>query len=255
MTVEASRGFYSSDEYRRIYEGEGDLLQKAVARFDGKYGGHIFEALHPEMAARGFSTVAEVGCAAGWNLVHFIERGYRAVGYDYSSTLVALGQSRGIDVKTGSVDDVIGSFDAIILNHVLEHLPRPIDSLRLLSQHLNPGGIMYIAVPNIDNFGVGQLQNAHIYYFSPRTFVRYLAVAGLKLLTFGPAERIHMYGIFEPAPRLPLAHPSKPEYPFMQRKILKARAREGVLNILDRVGVGETARTLYRRLLRRAENP
>src|SRR2546428_5828054 len=82
MTAEASREFYSSDEYRRIYESEGDFLLKAVTRFDGKYGRHIFEALHPEMAARGFSTVGEVGCAAGWNLVHFIERGYRAVGYD-----------------------------------------------------------------------------------------------------------------------------------------------------------------------------
>lgn len=41
-----------------------------------------------------------------------------------------------------------GVYDVIALWHVVEHLPDPWASLKLLAQHLNPGGVLIIAAPN-----------------------------------------------------------------------------------------------------------
>jgi len=69
--------------------------------------------------------------------------------------------------------------------------------MKSILQHLNANGILYAGVPNIDNFGKGQFQNAHIYYFSPRTFHYYMTMCDLEMIKCGSAENYHMYGIFK----------------------------------------------------------
>jgi SAM-dependent methyltransferase len=101
-------------------------------------------------------------------------------------------------MKQGSVDDIQGQFDIIFLNHVWEHLLDPVGALTKTLRHLKSGGIIYIAVPNIFNGMLFQFQNAHTYYFDPRTFHYYASTAGLNMISFGSAEGSHMFGIFKP---------------------------------------------------------
>ena len=57
--------------------------------------------------------------------------------------------------------------------------------------------MVFIGVPDMDRyFDIRQLQNAHVLYFTPRTFKYYMDICGLTGITFG-AHSIHMYGIFE----------------------------------------------------------
>jgi 2-polyprenyl-3-methyl-5-hydroxy-6-metoxy-1,4-benzoquinol methylase len=44
------------------------------------------------------------------------------------------------------------SFDAIIFNDVLEHLPDPAEALQLAHQLLTPGGVVIASIPNIRQF-------------------------------------------------------------------------------------------------------
>jgi hypothetical protein len=53
-----------------------------------------------------------------------------------------------------------------------------------------------VGVPNIEKFGMGHLQNAHTYYFSPKTLRYYMAKCGLKMVYHHPELKWHMFVIF-----------------------------------------------------------
>jgi SAM-dependent methyltransferase len=81
--------------------------------------------------------------AAGWD----------AIGLEVDAAAVAAARSSGLDVALGTVEDApfaAGSFDAITLSHVLEHLHDPIASLRACLRLLRPNGVLWLATPNLD---------------------------------------------------------------------------------------------------------
>ena len=187
--------FYSSDEYRYLYEGE-NFLDLCKLRYGSS--NHIFKQLFSIISDLGLHSILEFGCGGGWNLLPFYEAGYKVKGYDYSFSLAFLGKSYGLDIINGSYDELQQNddkFDVIILNHVIEHFTDLFYSLNFIIRYLNNNGIVYIAVPNIDNFAKSQFQNAHVYYFSPRTFKYYLSVCNLELMQFGSVETIHMSAV------------------------------------------------------------
>ena len=196
MTAEEYSNFYSSDLYRICYQGN-DYREICERKYTQKAGQHIFDEVNKAKPINTNTTILEFGAGGGWNLLPFIKAGAKVLGMDYSPTLVKLGNEHEINMAQGSFNDVRGFYDVIILNHVLEHFLNPVDSLKTIARHLSKDGIIYIAVPNIINFGMGQLQNAHTYYFTPETFVYYCKQSGLKPIREGVAEQIHMFGIFE----------------------------------------------------------
>ena len=62
LTEEEYDRFYSSDEYRYLYEGE-TFLKKDAKRY--VESNHIFDDLAPIMKERGLNTILEVGCGGG----------------------------------------------------------------------------------------------------------------------------------------------------------------------------------------------
>lgn len=253
LTEEAYRDFYSSDEYRSIYEGEGDHLESARHRYEIGSGKDIFDAVFPFMNERRLSTVMEFGCGGGWNLIHFLHAGYEVTGYDYSPSLIELGKGKGLNLIVGSFGELKGRYDLIILNHVIEHFTDLSTSIKILCDHLNPSGVLFIAVPNMDHFYMGQLQNGHTYYFTPRTFKHYLALNGLKIIQFGSVEGIHMYGIFEISKNPIQCHISlNHEFPIMKRKVQQGILKAKIGTILDSMGIGQIVRKSYHHLSSRS---
>lgn len=45
-----------------------------------------------------------------------------------------------------------GSFDVVVMTHVLEHLADPVAALRQVAQSLNPNGVLYVAVPDSESW-------------------------------------------------------------------------------------------------------
>lgn len=200
------RDFYLSDTYRFCYEGK-DFTVNSLFRYEPGYAKHIFSEVNGIRKIQPGVRVLEIGAAGGWNLVPFLKAGAEVLGVEYSASLTQLGLSQGIPMQQGDGMDVTGQFDVIIINHVMEHFLAPVISLQKIAQHLEENGIIYIAVPNISRFDISQIQNAHTYYFTSQTFGYYCAQAGLQLLKFGKAEKIHMFGIFsrsvdQPKPEL-----------------------------------------------------
>ena len=192
MTDQSYKIFYSTDIYRTVYE-EQNYLEMANMRLKNDYGKYVFEDLSPMLKDDKDLNVLEFGCGGGWNLIHFFNAGYKVVGYDYSPNLTQIGRKYGLDLREGTIQDIEGEYDVIIVNHVMEHFTDLLGSMNSILRHLKPGGLIYIGVPNIDNYGFQQLQNAHVYYFTPRTFKYFMSSCGLKNIKFGAAQNFHMF--------------------------------------------------------------
>jgi SAM-dependent methyltransferase len=197
MTEESFREFYTSDIYRKCYESENYIQLYKETKYSQQTGLHIYNEITKVVKDISICSVMEFGAGGGWNLLPFIKAGANVLGIEYSTSLVNLGRNFGINMKQGSIDEIEGMFDIIIINHVLEHFSNPVESLKKILTHLKKDGIIYIAVPNNRNFWLGDLQNAHTYYFSPKTFIYYCFMADLKVLASGPSEDIHIFGIFK----------------------------------------------------------
>ncbi len=188
--------FYSSDLYRLCYEGE-NYIDISKKRYTLSYAEHIFKEVNKIRKIDSNCSVLDFGAGGGWNLLPFVNVGAKAIGVEYSQNLVKLGRQFGLNMIQGGIENIEGLFDIIILSHVAEHFSAFKQSLKKISTHLKKNGLFYIEVPNILNFGMAQLQNAHTYYFTPQTFQYYCSEVGLRLLKIGEAQRIHMFGIFD----------------------------------------------------------
>ena len=186
MTQKAYSWFYSSDFYRKLYDHNTPArVEDITGYYQDRYSKKRYEYIASHIKAP-IINILEIGCAGGWNLYPFFKKGARVLGFDLGPDLVAKGRSLGMDLNVGTIDDVPAQekFDLIILAHVLEHLANPKEILQKLASHLKPQGALYIEVPNIERYkkflGDIQLQNAHLYYYSPTTLLPYVKEAGLE---------------------------------------------------------------------------
>lgn len=209
MTRGQYSDFYSSDLYRRCYEGEDYIQTLGNRKYEDSSVIHIFEEVDKVRKILSGVTVIELGAGGGWNLLPFMKAGAIVRGLEYSPSLVELGRKHGIDMAQGDVSGITGIYDVVILNHVLEHLPDPVGSLKNIAKHMHDGSIIYIGVPNIMNFSMSQLQSAHTYYFTPWTFEYFCSQAGLMLIKKGPAQGTHMFGIFKKGVSVNVKGPKK----------------------------------------------
>ena len=246
LTNKSYQVFYSTDIYRMIYQDE-DYLETAERKLNSDYGKYLFEDLYPLIKEHKNLNVLEFGCGGGWNLIHFLRAGYKVTGYDYSPTLTQLGKTYRLDLREGTIGDVEGEYDIIILNHVIEHFTDLFGSMKAIVNHLKPGGLMYIGVPNMDNYGSLQLQNAHVYYFTPRTFKYFMGLCGLRIIQFGSAQKIHMYGVFELGSQDSSIFTLESEPKRIFKTIKRAQIRECAGRVLDKIGVKELIKSALRR--------
>jgi SAM-dependent methyltransferase len=85
-------------------------------------------------------------------------------------------------------DAPAGSYDAVTMFYVLEHLPDPMGALRKTYDLLSPGGTLLVRVPHttpivrmLSPFGIGaSLYDApyHLYDFSPSVLKKMMEKAG-----------------------------------------------------------------------------
>jgi len=89
----------------------------------------------------------DVGCAYGFFLQE-AKRFFEVSGIELAEDAAEHCRRSGLKVLTGEADDDflgrLGAIDVIVLLDVIEHLPSPRDTLALLVNHLNPGGIIVI---------------------------------------------------------------------------------------------------------------
>jgi len=99
----------------------------------------------------------DLGCGDGQFLARMRARGWEVVGVDFDQAAVAaawdLHRIRVLQGDLRSLRLPDSEFDAIVLNHVLEHVPSPVAELTECRRLLRPGGSLVSVTPNAHSLG------------------------------------------------------------------------------------------------------
>jgi 2-polyprenyl-3-methyl-5-hydroxy-6-metoxy-1,4-benzoquinol methylase len=136
----------------------------------------------------GTRTLLDVGAANGLLVDEAARAGLQAVGVEPSEALSAEAREHGIEILTGVLphaDLADRRFDAVTLVDVIEHVPDPVELLRLAHAHVAPDGCVFVVTPDIASLAARalgrrwwHLRLAHVVYFTKATLTRALEVAG-----------------------------------------------------------------------------
>lgn len=132
-------------------------------------------------------SVCDVGCSSGRLLLALKRAGVKSLaGVEPSPEGRRLAMERGLKVFE-SVQKLQGRFDVLVMNHVLEHIPTPVDHLKALRPHLKKSGRLIIAVPNFRSplahhaGWIGFQPSQHYWLFTPESLRVVIQRAGFRL--------------------------------------------------------------------------
>ena len=119
--------------------------------------------------------VLDVGCGNGLFVAEAAAAGWQASGIDLDTAAVEAGRSIGLDLAVEGIEQRAArepaAFDAVTLSHVLEHVPDPVAFLASARDLLRPGGVVWIATPNLASEGHRRYGAAWVHLDPPRHFV------------------------------------------------------------------------------------
>jgi 2-polyprenyl-3-methyl-5-hydroxy-6-metoxy-1,4-benzoquinol methylase len=90
--------------------------------------------------------ILEIGCGEGLLLGELAHRGFRVTGVEPSTTASEIARQNGLQVLTGYFPQIKppGLFDTVIMSHVLEHLPQPLEILRAVQSIAPAGRVLFV---------------------------------------------------------------------------------------------------------------
>jgi SAM-dependent methyltransferase len=137
--------------------------------------------------------VLDVGCWTGSFLVAAAERGWQPVGIEPSRWAADRARQRGVPVVEGELSDFRedpASFRLVSLCDVLEHLADPGGALDAVRELLEPGGVLFVTVPDAGSRAARLLGRRwwsvlpmHLQYFTRQSLERLLGEHGFAVET------------------------------------------------------------------------
>jgi 2-polyprenyl-3-methyl-5-hydroxy-6-metoxy-1,4-benzoquinol methylase len=97
-------------------------------------------------------TLLEFGCGSGEFLAKVATGVERCVGLDINVSAIEDCKSKELIATSDPIDMIDEKFDMVVLFEVLEHLEEPAYIIEQLSERLNKGGLLVIAVPNPEGY-------------------------------------------------------------------------------------------------------
>lgn len=152
---------------------------------------HKYRNLPPLPAGGG--KVLDIGCGSGEFLAAAAQIGWESFGVDPDPRASA--QKTGYKVLQGNlpgIDFPDNYFDVITLSHVIEHTHDPVASLKEIKRLLKPGGLVWLATPNLNSYGhlyfnkdyVNLDPPRHLVMFTHDSIARLISEAGFKNMFF-----------------------------------------------------------------------
>jgi SAM-dependent methyltransferase len=149
--------------------------------------------------------VLDVGCSLGYTLDAARELGLEPAGVDVSGVAVEACRASGHVAEIGQLASLPfpdGHFAIVVMKHVLEHTPDPQAALAEARRVLEPGGVLFVAVPHAGyRKAVRDPQASRFYrpdahggaehwvYYTPGTLSRVMQGAGFRVRHVHPLLR------------------------------------------------------------------
>lgn len=163
------------------------------AKYSMYWWSNRFYAMLARRHGRRGSRLLEVGSGLG-HLVAQLEDTFQTSGMDLNHWAVK--QSRAVvgtsSLQTASAQELPykdGSFNVVIIKHIVEHLPDPQQALNEIGRVTEPGGILILATPNLGSLlkpwkgdaWIGYQDPTHISLKEPSEWLGLIRGAGFEL--------------------------------------------------------------------------
>jgi 2-polyprenyl-3-methyl-5-hydroxy-6-metoxy-1,4-benzoquinol methylase len=152
----------------------------------------------------GRERLLEVGCAYGFFLQE-AARCFREVeGIELSADAVSFCESRGLKVTAGVIDErtLQGPYDAVVGLDVIEHIPEPQEAVRLIAEHLKPGGMLLLTTCDWGSL-LARLMGARWRLMTPPQHLSFFTKASMSLMI--EAAGLRIVEIAHPWKKVPLS--------------------------------------------------
>ena len=135
----------------------------------------------------------DIGCGSGEFMKKMRTHGWDVVGMEPDQQAAArLTQSEGVAVYSSFSEITLGEaspFDFVVLSHVIEHVPDPIQTLRELRKYMGRNGRLIVTTPNIAGLGAqvfgrfwrGLEPPRHFNVFTPESLKLAFKAAGFEI--------------------------------------------------------------------------
>lgn len=144
--------------------------------------------------------ILDIGCFVGYFLELAKSRGWEAEGIEPSKWAIKEAKKRNMKIVGKTIEDISEKFsiyDAVTMWDVIEHLPNPQETMRLIKRLIKKNGIVAIGTPNIDSI-FARIMGAkcpflirmHLVIYSPKTLRKLFENNGFKVIYFSRYARI-----------------------------------------------------------------
>lgn len=196
MSLEKSYEMLGKDHYHLLYQTELEKESKWLRRGAADKAKSIEKLLKRNNIEP--INILELGCGTGAVITECQRRNLAKnyIGVDYTQEAIDYMQkhSEGIETMQGDITDpnfdIVGTYDVVVLTHVLEHLENPahfLDATRRLLKF----SYAIIEVP-LEDLIVGKLKSilknrisnkaGHVQFFTAHTFEHLLSSNGFKIV-------------------------------------------------------------------------
>ncbi len=187
LTEEATQRHYAQFSYALRGKdlsptARQELFGKRVKEFAfPRY--RFLRKLIPELAPG--SSVIEIGCGDGANLVPWKENGFEVKGIEFDAEAVRFGCAQGLDLVTGDflrLDFSYAKPKLIVASHLIEHLRDIPTFLRWVRAQLAEDGFLFVETPGMRGQGLGKplryFDVEHNFYFDCASILRVFRQCG-----------------------------------------------------------------------------
>ena len=138
----------------------------------------------------------DIGCGSGASLIEAEYLGANAFGLEADPNVEKIRKALNLNIFQGNLDesplkDI--SFNLIVLNQVIEHIPEPDTLLESLNTKLTKDGLIIISLPNINSFWRFLFKEKwinwhvpyHLHHFNDKNFIASLGRSAVWVLANG----------------------------------------------------------------------